>query len=99
MQCTGRFLSHDSALASTVQMRTAVMSFELVQDSIQISSSFTKGYLMALFSCYPIKLHPIFALMYLFLYTLQLQSSLDQHVTYTIPCEESLVTEESRSTP
>jgi len=63
-----------------------------------IASSSTKCYFVALFSRYSPKHHTIFTLIY---FCLHFPTSLHhhQHGTYGQPGEESLFTEESRSTP
>jgi len=60
-----------------------------------IASSLTECYFVALFSCYSINLHTMFLLIYFCLDSL---TSLHQHGTHGQPGEESLITEQSRST-
>jgi hypothetical protein len=72
------------------------MSSGLFPDTPRIASYSTACYFVALFSHYSIKLHTIFTLLHFPLYS---QLHFIKHGTNGQPGEESLFTEESKSTP
>jgi len=110
--CTWRFLNLNTDLALTIYIRTAVTIFwtlsrnasncmllgrtSLFPGTPRIASSSTASYFVALFPHYSIKLRTVFTLI---CFCLHFATSLHHHGTYSQPGEESLFTEESRSTP
>ena len=111
IRCTWRFLNLNTDLALTIYIWTTDTVFwtlsrhasncillgcaSLFPGTPRIASSSTACYFAALFSYYSIKLPTIFTLI---CFCLPSATSLHQHETYSQPGEESLFTEESKST-
>ena len=75
---------------------TVLGNTSLFPGTRRIASSSTACYIVALFSCYSNQLPTVFTLI---CFCLHSATSHHQHGTYGQPGEESLFTEESRSTP
>jgi hypothetical protein len=112
IRCTWRFLNLNTDLASTIYILTTDTDLRTLSRQASncilfgrvslflgtpwMASSSTVCYFVALFSRYSIKLPTVFTLM---CFCLHSATSLHQHGTYGQPGEESLFTEELRSTP